>query len=228
MISKSGAMVRHSSETGAVSVTDERPCVFIVDDDVSVRESLQALLQLEGWDARAFSSARAFLSDHNASGPSCIVLDVGLPDLNGLDVQSLIAEEGTGIPIIFITGVGDIPTSVQAMKAGAAEFLTKPFDDQTLLTAVRIGLERSRLVLHERNALLVLKQRYHSLTARERQVMGLVVAGFLNKQIAYELGISEITVKVHRGRVIQKMRARSFAELVNMSTALGLQQALKL
>jgi FixJ family two-component response regulator len=208
-------------------MSEERLSVFVVDDDVSVREALKPLLDREGWDARTYNSANAFLVDHAVTGPSCLILDVGLPDLNGLDVQALVADEGSALPIIFITGYGDIPTSVRAMKAGAAEFLTKPFDDVTLVSAVRTALDRSRAAFHEKESLQLLKSRYATLSTREREVFALVVAGLLNKQIAYELGISEITVKAHRGRAVQKMGAKSFAELVNMGTSLGLRQALQ-
>jgi FixJ family two-component response regulator len=201
---------------------DPRPTVFLVDDDISVRESLEALVQVAGWEPRSFASAEDFLRAPPAPGPSCLVLDVSLPDLNGLDLQALIAGDRTDMPIIFITGYGDVPMSVRAMKAGASEFLTKPFSDDVLLDALGAALERSRAAVAEQAALHALRDRYASLSGRERQVMALVVSGLLNKQVGGELGISEITVKAHRGRVMEKMQARSLAELVRMSAALGL------
>jgi FixJ family two-component response regulator len=200
---------------------DARPTVFVVDDDVSVREALEALIDVSGWRPRVFESGEAFLSYPAESGECCLVLDVSLPDLNGLDLQAMIAGERAHMPIIFITGFGDVPTSVRAMKAGAAEFLTKPFGDAVLLEAVGAALARSRAAVDEREAVQVLLDRYVSLSRREREVMSLIVAGLLNKQVGGELGISEITVKAHRGRVMEKMKARSFAELVKMSSRLG-------
>lgn len=199
--------------------------VFVVDDDVSVRESLFALLQLEGWSPRCFDSARAFLEESAVDGPCCLILDVGLPDLNGLDLQTLISSKHQEMPIIFITGFGDVPTAVKAMKAGAVEFLTKPISDNKLIGAIRSALEKSRASLVENLELQVLRDRYKTLSGREREVMGLVVKGWLNKQVGGMLGISEITVKAHRGRVMQKMQARSLAGLVMMNSALGLEQA---
>jgi FixJ family two-component response regulator len=201
---------------------DPRPTVFVVDDDVSVRESLEALVEVAGWEPRTFATAQEFLGCPPASGPSCLVLDVSLPDLSGLDVQALVAGDRADMPIIFITGYGDVPMTVRAMKAGAAEFLTKPFSEDVLLGAIGAALERSRTVVGEQEGLQVLRDRYASLSGRERQVMALVVSGLLNKQVGGELGISEITVKAHRGRVMEKMQARSLAELVRMSAALGL------
>jgi FixJ family two-component response regulator len=203
-------------------MSDPRPTVFVVDDDVSVREALVALIELEGWAPRACASAGEFLACPPATGPSCLVLDVGLPDLNGLDLQDRIARERAEMPIIFITGYGDVPMTVRAMKAGAAEFLTKPFTEDVLLTAIASALERSRAVVSARAGLQSLQARYAELSRREREVMGLVVTGLLNKQVGGELNISEITVKAHRGRVMEKMRARSFAELVTMAGDLGL------
>jgi FixJ family two-component response regulator len=202
-------------------MAESRPTVFVVDDDVSVRESLEALIEVAGWQPRTFASAQAFLAFPASAGPCCLVLDVSLPDLSGLDLQALIAGERSEMPIIFITGYGDVPTSVRAMKAGAAEFLTKPFGDDVLLDAVTQALERSRAAVVERAALETLRERYASLSRREREVMALIVSGLLNKQVGGELGISEITVKAHRGRVMEKMKARSFAELVRMSGRLG-------
>ena len=197
------------------------PIVFVVDDDVSVRESLESLIRCEGWQPHTFASAQEFLACPRAHVPSCLVLDVSLPGLNGLDLQKRVAIERTDMTIIFITGYGDVPMTVQAMKAGAAEFLTKPFNDDVLLAAVRAALERSRVALSLGAEMRVLRDRYASLSQRERQVMALVVSGLLNKQVGGELGISEITVKAHRGKVMQKMKADSLADLVKMATRLG-------
>src|ERR1700722_6868295 len=203
-------------------VSPATPIVFVVDDDVSVRESLELLILSEGWQPETFDSAQAFLARPPAPAPCCLVLDVSLPDLNGLDLQQRVADDRTGMPIVFITGYGDIPMTVRAMKAGGVEFLTKPFQENDLLGAVRQAIERSRAAMQEQADLHDLRDRYAALSRREREVMALVVAGRLNKQAGYELGISEITVKAHRGRVMEKMKARSFAELVNMSVRLGL------
>ena len=196
------------------------PIVFVVDDDVSVRESLELLIRCEGWQPATLATAQEFLACPPALVPSCLVLDVSLPGLNGLDLQKRVAVERTEMPIIFITGHGDVPMTVQAMKAGAVEFLTKPFSDEVLLTAIRAALERSRVALTLQAEMRVLRDRYASLSQREQQVMALVVSGLLNKQVGGELGISEITVKAHRGKVMQKMKAGSLADLVTMAARL--------
>jgi FixJ family two-component response regulator len=201
------------------------PIVFVVDDDVSVRESLELLIQNEGWQAEIFASAHEFLDRPRALVPSCLILDVSLPGLNGLELQQRVAAERTDMPIIFITGHGDIPMTVRAMKAGAVEFLTKPFSDEVLLNAIRQALERSRIALSHEAEAQELRNCYASLTPRERQVMVLVVSGLLNKQIGGELGISEITVKAHRGQVMQKMKATSLADLVKMAGKLRIARA---
>lgn len=198
------------------------PIVFVVDDDVSVRESLELLILNEGWRVETFESANQFLARPHVAVPNCLILDVSLPGLTGLDLQKKIGAERTDMPIIFITGHGDIPMTVQAMKAGAVEFLTKPFSDEVLLKAVHHALERSRMALSQQAAAQELRKSYATLTVRERQVMGLVVFGLLNKQVGAELGISEITVKAHRGKVMEKMKAGSFADLVKIAAKLGL------
>jgi FixJ family two-component response regulator len=197
------------------------PVVFVVDDDVSVRESLELLIRFAGWQPETFASAQEFLDRPRLTVPSCLVLDMSLPDLNGLDLQKRIIDR-TDMPIIFITGHGDVPMTVRAMKAGAVEFLTKPFDDEVLLSAIRNAIERSESALGDEANMRVLRERYASLSPREREVMSLVVSGLLNKQVGGELGISEITVKAHRGRVMQKMKAASLADLVTMAARLRL------
>ena len=201
------------------------PIVFVVDDDVSVRESLEALLRCEGWQPETYGSAAEFLARPRVQTPSCLILDVSLPGLNGLDLQKRVAFERAEMPIIFITGHGDVPMTVRAMKAGAQEFLTKPFNDEVLLAAIRHALERSRIALGREMEMQGLKSRYASLTSRERQVMALVASGKPNKQVGSELGISEITVKAHRGRVMEKMKADSIADLVKMAAKLRLTRA---
>src|SRR5580698_7645789 len=203
------------------------PIVFVVDDDVSVRESLELLIRCEGWEPQTFASAPEFLARPQSMVPSCLVLDVSLPGLNGLDLQKRVAVERPDMPIIFITGYGDVPTTVQAMKAGAVEFLTKPFSDHALLLAIRQAIERSRLALGYQAEMQALRNCYASLSHREQQVMALVVSGLLNKQVGGQLGISEITVKSHRGKVMQKMKADSLAQLVNMAAQLRLPVAPK-
>ena len=200
----------------------DAPIVFVVDDDISVRESLELLLRHEGWQCQLFESAQEFLSWPRALVPSCLILDVRLPDLSGLDLQSELAKINNAIPIIFITGHGDIPMTVRAMKAGAIDFLTKPFREGELLDAVTAALEFDRKRRADAKLLLGLQKLFNSLTNREREVMVLVTEGLLNKQIAYRMGLSEITVKIHRGNVMRKMQARSLADLVRMGELLGI------
>jgi FixJ family two-component response regulator len=200
------------------------PVVFVIDDDISIRESLEALLQRAGWCVETFVSAHEFLARPPVSVPNCLILDIGLPGLNGLDLQKRVAAERSAMPIIFITGQGDIPMTVQAMKAGAIEFLTKPYKSDVLLLSVRTALERSRTLLGREEELQSLKARYAELTDRERDVMALVVIGLLNKEVANELGISEVTVKKHRGNAMRKMRAESLPQLVKMAGRLRLPQ----
>ena len=207
-----------------LTMPDVPPIIFVVDDDLSVRESLELLIKSAGWQPELFVSAQEFLSRPRPSVPCCLVLDVTLPGLSGLELQRQLAER-TDMPIIFITGHGDVPMSVQAMKAGAVEFLTKPFKDDVLLDAIRGAIDHSRAALRLDSEMRLLRKRYESLTPREREVMGLVVSGLLNKQVGGELGISEITVKAHRGQVMRKMKADSLADLVTMAARLGLRSA---
>lgn len=213
-----------NGEPGATYMSRETSIVFVVDDDISVRESLELLIRSAGWLPQTFDSAQGFLAHARAPVPNCMILDVNLPDLNGLDLQELVSVEHTDMPIIFVTGYGDVPMTVKAMKAGAVEFLTKPFSDEVLLTAIETALERSRTMLVLAAEMRLLRDRQASLSRREREVMALVVVGLLNKQVGFELGISEITVKAHRGQVMRKMQARSLPELLNMGAKLGISQ----
>jgi FixJ family two-component response regulator len=209
-------------QTGSSPMANSTPIVFVVDDDISMRESLELLVGSAGWRPETFASAEEFLHRPRASVPSCLILDVNLPELSGLDLQTHIGADRSDMPIIFITGYGDVPTSVQAMKAGAVEFLTKPFSDTVLVSAIQQAIERSQVALSQQAEIETLRQDYASLSRREREVMALIVSGLLNKQVGGELGISEITVKAHRGQLMRKMRARSFADLVNMNAKLSL------
>src|SRR5918995_389136 len=211
-----------SDEARSASMPHEMAVVFVVDDDVSVRESLELLIRSAGWQSETFESAREFLACPRPVVPNCLILDVNLPDLNGLDLQQFVSVERTDMPIIFVTGYGDVPMTVKAMKAGAAEFLTKPFSNDVLLTAIEQALERSRNALALDSEIHELRDRHASLSRREQEVMALVITGLLNKQVGFELGISEITVKAHRGQVMRKMKARSLPDLVNMAARLGI------
>ncbi|MDP9712729.1 UNVERIFIED_ORG: FixJ family two-component response regulator [Pseudomonas fluorescens] len=198
-------------------MSDVTPVVFVVDDDISVRESLELMIRFAGWHPRLFESAQDFLDAPRALVPSCLVLDINLPDLNGLDLQTALADERHNMPIIFITGYGDIPRTVRALKAGAVEFLTKPFNDEVILSAMADALQSSRVALEGEKNLRALLEAYKTLTPREQEIMASVVSGRLNKLIAADLNISEITVKAHRGKVMRKMKARSLADLVKMA-----------
>lgn len=211
--------------TPATPKSQQQPIVFVVDDDISVRESLESLIAFAGLQPETFASAGEFLARPRSTLPSCLVLDVSLPDVNGLELQKLVASERIDMPIIFITGHGDVPITVQAMKGGAVEFLTKPFDDEVLLSAIRHAIKRSAAVLDDQAEITALRNCYESLTPRERDVMSLVVAGMLNKQIGLKLDISEITVKAHRGKMMLKMKADSVADLVKTAVRLGLTPA---
>jgi len=207
------------TSAGPTPKLQDKPIVFVVDDDISVRESLEMLIQFAGWQPETFASAEEFLAHPRVLTPNCLVLDISLPDLNGLDLQKLVADR-IEMPIIFITGYGDVPMTVRAMKAGAVEFLTKPFAEEALLSAIRHAIERSQSALGNEAEMRALRDRYASLSPREREVMALVVSGLLNKQVGFELGISEITVKGHRGKVMLKMKANSLADLVRIAERL--------
>jgi FixJ family two-component response regulator len=214
-------------ERSKPSPNSAAPIVFIVDDDISVRESLELLIRSQGWQAETFESAKEFLDRSRVLVPSCLILDVSLPGLNGLELQKRVAVERTEMPIIFITGHGDVPMSVEAMKAGALEFLTKPLSQKVLVSAIRNALDRSRTALTDKAEMQTLRDCYASLTPREREVMTLVISGLLNKQVGGELGIRENTVKYHRAQAMLKMKADSLADLVRIAARLGLTSAPK-
>ncbi len=211
-----------SAQVTSSLVSNQTPVVYVVDDDISVREALEGLIHAAGWQPSVFASAQAFLDEPPIVRPHCAVLDIGLPDLNGLDLQERIVAERPETPIIFITGSSDVPMTVRAMKAGAVEFLTKPFGDEVLINAIRGALQRSSIALAAAAEMQALKERYGSLSPREREVMALVTTGLMNKQVGGRLGISEITVKAHRGQVMRKMKASSLADLVGIAAKLGL------
>ena len=203
-------------------MSEAEPAIFVIDDDLSVRQSLESLIKSVGWRVRTYGSAQEFLGSGHLEAPGCIVLDVRLPGLSGLDLQQALLRAKSHLPVIFITGHGDIPMSVQAMKAGAVEFLPKPFREQDLLDALKLALDRDRITRQQRAELAALRARYDSVTPREQQVMGLLVTGLLNKEIAATLGVSEVTIKVHRSQIMQKMQADSLANLVRMAERLGI------
>jgi FixJ family two-component response regulator len=222
VLAREASTLRSALPRTSPAVSEPGPTVFIVDDDVSVREALEALVAAAGFVPKVFASAEEFLSRPPQRSPSCVILDLNLPDTDGLEVQKRLSATQAEVPVIFLTGHGDIPSTVRAMKAGAAEFLTKPFRPEALLSVIESAIERSRAGAAQQAEMQLLRQGFESLSPREHDVLKLVVAGFLNKQVGAELGISEITVKAHRGRVMRKMKAKSLAELVRISARLGL------